>query len=109
METTVELKHLLKSLRLSPLLTTLPERVAYAKGNKLTHLEFLEMLFSDEVERRSQDALQRRLKKAKVDHDQVLELGVVENSARGRRELEIRPGKCPVRLLRVGKVRVHGS
>jgi DNA replication protein DnaC len=73
METTVELKHLLKSLRLSPLLTTLPERVAYAKGNKLTHLEFLEMLFSDEVERRSQDALQRRLKKAKVDHDQVLE------------------------------------
>ena len=73
METTVELKHLLKSLRLSPLLTTLPERVAYAKGNKLTHLEFLEILFSDEVERRSQDALQRRLKKAKVDHDQVLE------------------------------------
>lgn len=73
METTVELKQLLKSLRLSPLLTTLPERVAYAKGNKLTHLEFLEMLFSDEVERRSHDALQRRLKKAKVDHDQVLE------------------------------------
>lgn len=73
METTVELKHLLKSLRLSPLLTTLPERVAYAKGNKLTHLEFLELLFSDEVERRNQDALQRRLKKAKVDHDQVLE------------------------------------
>ena len=73
METTVELKQLLKSLRLSPLLTTLPERVAYAKGNKLTHLEFLELLFSDEVERRNQDALQRRLKKAKVDHDQVLE------------------------------------
>jgi DNA replication protein DnaC len=73
METTAELKHLLKALRLSPLLTTLPERVAYAKGNKLTHLEFLELLFSDEVERRSQDALQRRLKKAKVDHDQVLE------------------------------------
>ncbi len=73
MEITTELKHLLKSLRLSPLLTTLPERVAYAKGNKLTHLEFLELLLSDEVERRAQGALQRRLQSAKVDHDQVLE------------------------------------
>ena len=73
METTTELKQLLKALRLSSLLTTLPERVAYAKGNKLTHLEFLEMLFSDEVEKRNQGALTRRLLAARVDHDQVLE------------------------------------
>jgi len=73
METTAELKHLLKALRLSPLLSILPERVAYAKGSKLTHLEFLELLLSDEVERRNQGALQRRLQSAKVDHDQVLE------------------------------------
>ena len=32
METTSELKQLLKAMRLSSLLTTLPERVAYAKG-----------------------------------------------------------------------------
>lgn len=73
MDITTELKHLLKTLRLSPLLATLPERVAYAKGNKLTHLEFLELLLSDEVERRDHGALQRRLQTAKVDHDQVLE------------------------------------
>lgn len=73
MEITAELKHLFKALRLSPLLSTLPERAAYAKGNKLTHLEFLELLLSDEVERRTQGALQRRLQNAKVDHDQVLE------------------------------------
>ena len=73
MEITAELKQLLKDLRLSPLLTTLPERVAYGKGNKLTHLEFLELLLSDEVERRAHGALQRRLHSAKVDHDQVLE------------------------------------
>ncbi len=73
MEITAELKQLLKALRLSPLLTTLPERVAYGKGNKLTHLEFLELLLSDEVERRAHGALQRRLHSAKVDHDQVLE------------------------------------
>jgi DNA replication protein DnaC len=51
----------------------LPERVAYSKGNKLTHVEFLEMLLSDEVERRNQGALTRRLLAAKVNHDQVLE------------------------------------
>jgi DNA replication protein DnaC len=73
METTSELKQLLKALRLSSLLTTLPERVAFAKGNKLTHLEFLEMIFSDEVERRDQGALTRRLFNAKVNHDEVLE------------------------------------
>ena len=73
MEITSELKQLLKALRLSSLLTTLPERVAYAKGNKLTHLELLEMVLSDEVERRDQGALTRRLFNAKVNHDELLE------------------------------------
>lgn len=73
MEATTELKQYLKALRLSPLLSTLPERVAYAKGNKLTHLEFLEMVFSDEVDRRNHDALTRRLITSKVNHDEVLE------------------------------------
>lgn len=73
METTAELKHYLKALRLSPLLATLPERVAFARGNSLTHLEFLEMVLSDEVERRNHGALARRLHSARVNHDQVLE------------------------------------
>ena len=73
METTVELKQYLKALRLSPLLDTLPERVAYAKGNKLTHLEFMELVLSDEVGRRDQGALTRRLQSARVSHDQVME------------------------------------
>jgi DNA replication protein DnaC len=73
MESTVELRQYLKALRLSPILATLPERVAYARGNKLTHLEFLEQVLSDEVERRSHGALTMRLQKAKVNHDQVLE------------------------------------
>ena len=73
MESTVELRKYLKKLRLSPILDTLPERVAYAKGNKLSHLEFLEMLLSDEVERRNHGTLARRLQQAKVNLDQVLE------------------------------------
>jgi len=54
MEATVEMKQYLKALRFSPLLDTLPDRVAYARENKLIHLEFLEMVLSDEVERRGQ-------------------------------------------------------
>ncbi len=73
MESTVELRQYLKKLRLSPMLATLPERVAYAKGNKLTHLEFLELLLADEVERRGHGALARRLQQANVNHDQILE------------------------------------
>lgn len=73
MESTVELKQYLKKLRLSPLLTTLPERAAYAKGHKLTHLEFLELLLADEVERRNHGALDRRLQQANVNLDQILE------------------------------------
>jgi DNA replication protein DnaC len=73
MEATVELKQYLKTLRLSPMLDTLPERVAYAKGNKLTHLEFLEMILSDEAQRRDQGALTRRLQLARVNQEQVLE------------------------------------
>ena len=62
-----------KKLRVSPRRAPLPERAAYAKGNKLTHLEFLELLLADEVERRGHGALARRLQQANVNHDQILE------------------------------------
>lgn len=70
---TNELKQTLKGLRLSGLLATLPERVAYAKGTKLSHTEFLELLLGDELQRRQDTAVQRRLKSAAVDSDQTFE------------------------------------
>jgi len=73
MNTTPEVKHLLKALRLSGLLSTLPDRVSYAAGNKLTHQEFLELVLSDELERRRHGALERRLQHAGVNLDQVME------------------------------------
>lgn len=73
MNTTPEVKHLLKQLRLSGILVTLPDRVSYAAGNKLTHQEFLELVLSDELERRRQGALERRLHNARVSVDQVME------------------------------------
>lgn len=73
MNTTPEVKHLLKALRLSGILSTLPDRVSYAAGNKLTHQEFLELVLSDELERRRHGALERRLQHAGVNRDQVME------------------------------------
>jgi len=70
---TNELKQTLKSLRLSGLLATLPDRVAYAKGTKLSHTEFLELLLGDELQRRQDTAVDRRLRSAAVDIDQTFE------------------------------------
>jgi len=68
-----ELKQTLKCLRLSGLLSTLPERVAYAKGTKLSYTEFLELLLGDEIQRRQDTTVERRLKSAAVDIDQTFE------------------------------------
>lgn len=70
---TNELKQTLKNLRLSGLLATLPDRVAYAKGTKLSYAEFLELLLNDEIQRRQDTAVERRLKSASVDIDQTFE------------------------------------
>lgn len=70
---TNELKQTLKRLRLSGLLATLPDRAAYAKGTKLSYAEFLELLLNDEIQRRQDTTVARRLKSASVDLDQTFE------------------------------------
>ena len=44
MEIRTELKQVLRRLRLSGILFTLPERVSYARGQKLSYEEFLELV-----------------------------------------------------------------
>ena len=70
---TNELKQTLKRLRLSGLLSTLPDRVAYAKGTKLSYTEFLELILNDEIQRRQDGTIARRLSSASVDLDQTFE------------------------------------
>jgi DNA replication protein DnaC len=70
---TNELKQTLKRLRLSGLLATLPDRVAYAKGTKLSYTEFLELILNDEIQRRADTTVATRLKSAMVDLDQTFE------------------------------------
>jgi len=68
-----ELKSLMKSLKLGRLLDTLPERLSLARSHELTHMEFLEQLFSDEVQRREGDSAGRRARAAKLDPTMTLE------------------------------------
>lgn len=73
MAITNELKQTLKRLRLSGLLATLPDRVAYAKGTRLSYTEFLELVLNDEIQRRDDTNVATRLKNASVDLDQTFE------------------------------------
>jgi len=68
-----ELKTVLKRLRLSPMLATLPDRVAYCRKEKLDHLGFLELILSDEVERRDHKHVANRLHDAGFEEDCTLE------------------------------------
>ena len=63
----------LKNLRLSGILATLDVRTQQAITERLSYVEFLERLIEDEVERRTQKQLQRRLRRAAVDLDKTLE------------------------------------
>lgn len=73
MEITIELKQTLKKLRLSGILSTLPERGSYARSQKLSHNEFLELVLNDEIERRQQGQVARKMKAALLDQEQTFE------------------------------------
>ena len=59
-----KLQFALKSLRLSGMAKTLGHRHQEAKANDLDYLEFLERLIDDEITRRKDNLLNRRLKSA---------------------------------------------
>jgi DNA replication protein DnaC len=73
MEIKASLNTVLKRLRLSGLLSTLPDRIAYAQGVKLDMADFLELVLQDEICRRDQSNLEQRLKKARFFEEQTLE------------------------------------
>lgn len=73
METKSSLKSVLKRLRLSGILATLPERVAYTKKAKLETQDFLELVLQDEIDRRDRNNLRLRLQKARFTEEQTLE------------------------------------
>ena len=64
MTRTTELTPLLKRLQLGPMAATLPERIALARRDQLDYASFLEIILSDEVNRRAHRRIELRLKNA---------------------------------------------
>ena len=73
MEISQSLVTVKKRLKLSGLLATLPDRVAYARKAKLTELEFLELTLQDEIDRRDQKNLSLRITRAGFEEEQTFE------------------------------------
>ena len=59
-----ELTPLLKRLQLGPMAATRPERIALARRDQLDYASFLEIILSDQVNRRADRRLERRLRAA---------------------------------------------
>jgi DNA replication protein DnaC len=68
-----ELAATLRRVKLGQVLDTLPERLALARTNKLSHAEFLQVLLTDEVTRRDTTSASRRARAAGLDPSMVLE------------------------------------
>jgi DNA replication protein DnaC len=68
-----DLKQVLKRLKLSGILPTLPDRVALAKQQRMDYASFLELMLSDEIARREQGNLDRRLRQAGFEEVVTLE------------------------------------
>jgi len=62
----------LKRLRLGGMLQTMELRLDQAHQEKLGHLAFLELLLEDEIQRRANKALARRIERARFEEQQTL-------------------------------------
>ena len=68
-----DLRQVLRSLKLSAICDTLPERVALATSSHLAYQEFLTVVLADEVERRDRAGAASRARAARLDATMVLE------------------------------------
>src|SRR5215471_7578692 len=69
-----ELKTILRRLRLSRILDTLPERLVLARQQKMPHQDWLLLILSDEASRRDSLAVTLRVQKAHLDSSMRLEV-----------------------------------
>ena len=68
-----DLKTILRRLRLSRILDTLPERLVLARQQKMPHQDWLLLILSDEATRRDSLAVTLRVQKASLDPTMHLE------------------------------------
>ena len=62
-----DLKRVMRQLKLSPMLDTLPERLILAKQQHLSHMAFFELVLADEAARRDTSSATRRARAAGLD------------------------------------------
>ena len=68
-----QLQYQLKSIRLSGMASALPVRIQEARANDMPHLDFLTTLVEDELDRRKERLLTRRIKAAGFPQMKTLE------------------------------------
>lgn len=68
-----QLQYQLKAIRLSGMAGALPVRLQEARNNELPHLEFLSLLVADELDRRRERLLNRRLRAARLPEPKSLD------------------------------------
>jgi DNA replication protein DnaC len=73
MEIKSSLTTILKRLRLSGILPTLPDRITHARKTKMTELDLIELVLSDEVSRRDHKVLGLRVDAAGFEEQRTLE------------------------------------
>lgn len=83
----LELKKVMKQLRLGKLLDTLPERLTLARQQKMPHQDFLLLLFSDETGRR--DAQRTTFRAAQANLDPAMQLERWDDTAKVRFDREL--------------------
>jgi DNA replication protein DnaC len=106
-----DLKTVLRRLKLSPILDTLPERLALARQQKMPHQDFLLLVLSDEAARRDSLATSLRVQRARLDPAMQLELWdatarVTYDHALWNELVSLRFLERPAHLLIVGPVGV---
>lgn len=69
-----DLRTVLRRLKLSPILNTLPERVTLARQQQIAHQDFLLLVLADEAARRDSLATSLRVQRARLDPEMQLEL-----------------------------------
>jgi DNA replication protein DnaC len=92
-----ELAATLRRLKLGQLVATLPERLALAKTNKLSHAEFLQIVLTDEVTRRDTTSAGRRARTAGLDP--AMTLPVWDGTAAVTYDRQIWDELCALRFV----------
>jgi DNA replication protein DnaC len=82
-----ELKQILRTLKLGRMLATLPDRLALARQQQLTHVDFLELVLADEVTRRETNSAALRARAAGLDP--VMRLDTWQESAAVRYDRQL--------------------